>query len=146
MLLGSNFIPFSAGADNTLDYPELVITEIGVDQYGDAANAKNTNTKYSGPNASRDPYEFIEICNNSDKKVNIYDYMLAYQGTGSDDADFFESSVQEYTPFHPGKDWADAPYGAIAKYWTGSVPMPENPAYEAGEIAPGEVFVAQLHL
>ncbi|MBO4792058.1 MAG: hypothetical protein J5592_07195 [Clostridia bacterium] len=144
MLLGSNFIPFSAGADNTLDYPELVITEIGVDQYGDAANAKNTNTKYSGPNASRDPYEFIEICNNSDKKVNIYDYMLAYQGTGSDDADFFESSVQEYTPFHPGKDWADAPYGAIAKYWTGSVPMPENPAYEAGEIAPGEVFVVWM--
>ena len=144
MLLGSGVIPFSAGADSTLDYPELIITEIGVDQYGDAANAKNTNSKYSGTNAARDAYEFIEIYNNSDKKVNIYDYMIAYQGAGSDDADYFESSIQEYTPFHPGKDWADAPYGTIAKYWTGSVPMPENPAYEAGEIAPGEVFVVWM--
>lgn len=145
MIFGTGLIPFSGRVRAALVYPELIITEIGADQYGEATNAKNTNSKFSGSSAARDVYEFIEIYNNSDKTVNIYDYMLAYQGTGSDDADFFESSIQEYTPFHPGKDWTDAPYGATAKYWSDNRAYPENPSYEGGEIAPGEVFVVWMY-
>ena len=144
ILIGGNLLPFGAGADPGLLYPELIITEIGTDQYGAADNAKNVNAKFSDSYAQRDVYEFIEIYNNSDKPVNVYDYMLGYQGTGSDDAEFFESSIQEYTAFHPGKDWTEAPYNATHKYWQGDLPFPENPAYEEGEIAPGEVFVVWM--
>jgi len=145
-LAGLCAFPFDAVADTSLEYPELIITEIGTDQYGDSANSKNTNAKYTGAQANKDAFEFIEIYNNSDKQINIYDYMLGYQGTGSDDAEFFESSVQEYTPFHAGADWTDSPYGATNKYWTSStVAKPVNPAYEEGVIEPGEVFVVWMY-
>ena len=145
ILIGCNLLPVGTGADAALAYPELIITEISNDQYGDASNAKNTNPNYKGDYAARDAYEFIELYNNADKAVNIFDYMLAYQGAGSNDADYFESSIQEYTPFHPGKDWTDAPYNATAKYWTDMSAFPSNPDYEQGEIAPGEVFVVWLY-
>ena len=144
VILSGMFLPTGINADSAVSYPELMITEIGVDQYSDPSNAKNVNAKYAGAYAQKDPFEFIEIVNNSDKSVNVYDYMLAYQGTGSDDADYFESSVQEYTPFHPGKDWTDSHYSYTAKYWTGDEKMPENPSYENGVIAPGEVFVVWM--
>lgn len=144
MLFSGSLTFISAG--DPVTYPELIITEMCCDTYGDAANAKNTNTKYNGTAANRDVFEFIEIYNNCEKAVNIYDYMLAYQATGSDDADFFESSVQEYTPFFPGRDWTDSTKNTSAKYWKNTTDkMPENPAYEKGEIAPGEVFVVWMY-
>ncbi|MCQ2428096.1 MAG: hypothetical protein MJ137_06815 [Clostridia bacterium] len=145
-LLGVCVFSLGAGADTTLDYPELIITEIGTDQFGDKSNPKNTNAKYNSSQANKDVFEFIEIYNNSDKKLNIYDYMLGYQGTGSDDTEFFESSVQEYTPFHAGADFTDSPYGATNKYWSSSkVEKPVNPPYEEGVIEPGEVFVVWMY-
>ncbi len=128
------------------EYPELLITEIGVDQYGDAANTANKNAKYKDAFADRDPFEFIEIVNNSDKTVNVYDYMLAYQGAKSTNGDYFEKSIQEYTPFYPGEDWTDGPYTSYDAYWSGTdIKRPVNPEYDDGYIAPGEVFVAWIY-
>ncbi len=127
-------------------YPELLITEIGVDQYGDASNTANKIAKYQGAHADRDPFEFIEIVNNSDKTVNVYDYMLAYQGARSTNGDYFEKSIQEYTPFYPGEDWTDGAFTAYDSFWANSdVKRPANPAHADGAIAPGEVFVAWVY-
>ncbi len=128
------------------EYPELLITEISTDQYGDAANAANKNPQYRAEFADRDPFEFIELVNNSDKTVNVYDYMLAYQGAKSTNATYFERSIQEYTPFYPGEDWTDGPYTSYDAYWSSSdVKRPVNPEYKDGAIAPGEVFVAWIY-
>ncbi len=127
-------------------YPELLITEIGVDQYGDASNAANKNEKYRDLYADRDPFEFIEIVNNSDKPINVYDYMLAYQGAKSTNGEYFEKSIQEYTPFYPGADWTDGPYTSYDSYWTNAEDKrPVNPEHKDGVIAPGEVFVAWIY-
>ncbi len=132
--------------DYKKEYPELLITEIGVDQYGDAANTKNTNPKYKNEFADRDPFEFIEIVNNSDKEVNVFDYMLAYQGAKSTNAEYFEQSIQEYTPFYPGEDWTDGPFNSYETYWKRSeVKKPVNPEYEGGKVKAGEVFVAWIY-
>ena len=45
MIFGTGLIPFSGRVRAALVYPELIITEIGADQYGEATNAKNTNSK-----------------------------------------------------------------------------------------------------
>ncbi len=128
------------------EYPELVITEVGVDQYGDSANANNKNKTYNGAYADRDPFEFMEIVNNSDKSVNVFDYMLAYQGAKSDNAEYYEKSVYKYTPFYPGEDWTDGPYTSYDTYWANtSVERPANPEYKDGAIASGEVFVAWIY-
>lgn len=147
LLSGVVYLPVTA-SDPAADYPELVITEIGVDQYGDAADAANVNKGYKTIDARRnsDPYEFIEIYNNSTKSINVYDYMLAYQGAGSNNAEWFEHSIQCYTPFHPGSDWWDGAFSENDSYWRNTKDVkPVNPARADGVIAPGEVFVAWIY-
>lgn len=141
MLLGCGVFVVTAG--DTEVYPELVITEMGVDQSGSASNDKNLNKAYTD---TTDPYEFIEIHNNSDKSVNIYDYMLAYQGASSENAKYFECSIQEYTPFFPGADWLDADYTTCDTYWKNTADKrPVNPAHADGAIAPNETFVVWVY-
>ncbi len=144
--LAACFLFGTSAETYTAEYPELLITEIGVDQYGVASNTKNINSEYKDSFADRDPFEFIEIVNNSDKTVNVYDYMLAYQGARSTNADYFEKSIQEYTPFYPGEDWTDGPYASYNTYWQNKdFVRPVNPEYDGGAIAPGEVFVAWVY-
>lgn len=123
---------------NNNERPAIIITEISADQYG--ASSPNARHRES---PSADPFECFEMYNNSVSELNIYDYMLAYQGSSATSVStYFERSIQEYTPFLPGTDWADAPYTAYDKYWQGSeTARPINPEYREGIIKPGEVFV-----
>lgn len=132
-------------ADQSKEYPELMITEIGVDQIGQADNVNNKNPKYKDAFRDRDPYEFIEIYNNSDKALNVYDYMLAYQGCYSSNANYFEKSIGQFTPFYPGSDWTDGPFTSYDSYWQNGETRPVNPEYKDGEIKAGEVFVAWIY-
>ena len=81
--------------------------------------------------------------NNSVGDINIFDYMIGYQGSGATSVStWFERSVQEYTPILPGSDWTDAPWGEYDKYWNGTnIARPVNPGYSGGVIKPGETFV-----
>lgn len=117
-------------------FPELLITEICADTYGftDKSTVLNESIKGIGS----DTYEFIEIYNNSDHRINIYDYCLLYNGD-SNTSSSFEKKVNEMTPFESGKDWIDG--WDSAKYWTGKTKMPENPAYEQGYVEPGRCVV-----
>ena len=101
------------------EYPELLITEISVDQYGDAANPLNKNPKYNSETRRQDadPYEFIEIYNNSSQNINIYDYMVGYQGASSQNEGSFERSVQCYTQLLLGEDWWDTARTSHDSYW-----------------------------
>ncbi len=144
MLVGTSLFLLSA-ADAECVYPELVITEIGTDQYGESANANNTNPNYRGENADLDPYEFIEVYNNADKAVNIFDYMLAYQGCDKADADRFEKSVSMYTPIYPGCDWTDGPFTSYDSFRSDTDARPVNPEYDGGAIASGEVAVIWVY-
>ena len=63
----------------------------------------NTNPKYNedaGNNPNADVYEFISVYNNSDRELNVYDYMIGYQGASAR-AGLFERSIQCYTRFIP---------------------------------------------
>ena len=83
MMLGTVPYAVTAAGGGTDEYPELMITQIGVDQYGSRENAANTNPKYNedaGNNPNADVYEFISVYNNSDRELNVYDYMIGYQG------------------------------------------------------------------
>ena len=123
----------SCGA-KTLHYdlfPELIITEMCADTYGFTDKGTLLNESLKGKGS--DTYEFIEIYNNSDHRINIYDYCLLYNGD-SNTSSSFEKYVNEMTPFESGKDWIDG--WDSAKYWTGKTKMPENPAYEDGYVEP----------
>ncbi len=127
------------------EYPELLIIGLGADQYGERTNKNNLNPKYEGDHAHRDPFGFIEIVNNSTESVNIYDYMLAYQNAACTDTEYFESSIQKYTPFYFGEDLTDGPYTSYDVYWQNGGERPANPPYEGGRIAPGETFVVWVY-
>lgn len=150
MMLGTVPYAVTAAGGGTDEYPELMITQIGVDQYGSRENAANTNPKYNedaGNNPNADVYEFISVYNNSDRELNVYDYMIGYQGASpAKSPDFFERSIQCYTPLYPGADWADAPFAAYDSYWKkSSVVRPVNLARENGKIKPGETFVIWVY-
>lgn len=150
MLLSAVPFTVTATGTGTDEYPELLITQIGVDQYGSKDNAKNLNPKYNenaGNNPNSDVFEFITMYNNSDRELNVYDYMIGYQGASPvKSPDFFERSIQCYTPFLPGADWSDAAYTAYDTYWKKSdVARPVNPAREDGKIKPGESFVVWVY-
>ncbi len=133
-------------ADNSSVYPELMITEIGVDQYGDASNSKNINKDYTGTAGDKDPYEFIEVVNNSNQTVNVYDYMLARQGAAPTNTAHFEKTVDKYTPIYPGADWTDGNYTSYDAYWANDAyTRPVNPEYKDGTVAAGEVFVIWVY-
>lgn len=150
MLLSAVPFTVTATGSGTGEYPELLITQIGVDQYGSKDNAKNINPKYNenaGNNPNSDVFEFISLYNNSDRELNVYDYMIGYQGASpAKSPDFFERSIQCYTPLLPGADWSDAAYTAYDTYWKKSdVKRPVNPAREDGKIKPGESFVVWVY-
>lgn len=137
-----------AATDPAADYPELLITEIGVDQQSDPNDPANLNNTYKNTEARRstDPFEFLEIYNNAAQTVNVFDYMLGYQGAASTNAEWFEHSVQCYTPFHPGADWWDGAFSENDSYWKNTKDAkPVNPSYDDGKVAPGEVFVAWVY-
>ena len=98
MLCGAVPYTVMAAGNGNGEYPELLITQIGVDQYGSPDNAANINPKYndgSGNNPNSDVYEFISVYNNSDRELNVYDYMIGYQGASpTKSPDFFERSIQ----------------------------------------------------
>ena len=73
--------------------------------------------------------------------------MIGYQGASpAKSPDFFERSIQCYTPLYPGADWADAPFAAYDSYWKkSSVVRPVNLARENGKIKPGETFVIWVY-
>ncbi len=112
--------------------PEWVITEICPDQTGDGIGGWNT---------GNDCMEFIEICNASDKTLNLYEYCMVYNGVGRDKENF-ETLIVESTPIKPGDyldgstlefaDNANAPRGDLSN-------KPVNP--DTCEVAPGEVVV-----
>ncbi len=131
-------------ADNGETYPELIITEISVDQYCDEGN-RSTNPNYPS-RADTDVFEFIEVYNNSTQKLNVFNYMVAYQGASSTNTAAFEQSVQCYSPVYPGADWWKADYSAYDVYWKNTTDKrPENPAYSEGEIASGELAVLWIY-
>ncbi len=138
---------FTVTAETTAAiYPELMITEIGVDQYGEASNANNINDQYTGTAGEKDPYEFIEVVNNSNTTINVYDYMLACQGAAPTNANHFEKTVDKYTPIYPGADWTDGVYTAYDAFWANDAyTRPVNPEYEDGKVAAGEVFVIWVY-
>ncbi len=146
LMLASACLFTVTAESNAAVYPELMITEIGVDQYGDASNTKNVNPQYTGASGAKDPYEFIEVVNNSDKSVNVYDYMLACQGAAPTTTAHFEKTVDKYTPIYPGADWTDGLYSAYDSYWAkDEYTRPVNPEYKDGAIAAGEVFVIWVY-
>ncbi len=150
MLLGTVPYTVTAAGSGTEEYPELLITQIGVDQYGAKDNAANINPKYNedaGNNPNSDVFEFISVYNNSDRELNVYDYMIGYQGASpAKSPDFFERSIQCYTPLLPGADWIDAAYTAYDTYWKKSdVKRPVNPARVDGAVKPGETFVVWVY-
>lgn len=136
LLLASLMLVCGAETPHSDLFPELLITEICADTYGftDKANVKNEALKGNGG----DTYEFIEIYNNSDHRINIYDYCLLYNGDTKTSSSF-ETKVVEMTPFESGNNWIDG--WNASKYWTGKTKMPENPAYEDGYVEPGQCVV-----
>ena len=132
---------FGASADtgdalHSSKFPELLITEVCSDTFGFDSGASVINKNLVGKGG--DTYEFIEIYNNSDHRINIYDYCLLYNGNDSSKSTF-ETEVVEMTPFASGKGWIDG--WDASKYWTGKTKMPENPAYEDGYVEPGRCVV-----
>ena len=117
-------------------FPSLLITEICSDTFGFENNENVINKSLIGKGG--DTYEFIEIYNNSDTPVNIYDYCLLYNNKDVANSSF-EKLVMEMTPFESGKNWIDG--WDASKFWTGKTKMPENPAYENGYVQPGQCVV-----
>ncbi len=102
--------------------PKLIITEFGC----------------QGPSVGQ--AEFLELYNNSDEEVNIYDYCLILESHNStmfkveekthpSNVQFIYPGSHTYTSINP--IGADNP-NHYTKTW-------ENPAYEEGVLAPGEV-------
>ena len=121
---------FAVSAAPATEAPDLIITEIAPDTLGNGL---------AGYQDNKDPFEFFEVYNNTDKTLNLYDYAIIYNGNGPT-SDKFENLIVEYTPFLPG-DWRDGTYTAEqwtdATYeWAGWDNMPKNP--DTCMIAPGE--------
>ena len=124
---------FAVSAAPATEAPDLIITEIAPDTLGNGL---------AGYQDNKDPFEFFEVYNNTDKTLNLYDYAIIYNGNGPT-SDKFENLIVEYTPFLPG-DWRDGTYTAEqwtdATYeWAGWDNMPKNP--DTCMIAPGECVV-----
>ncbi len=135
-MLASSIVPLSAAAPEGAGIPDLLITEIANDTSG--ADRGYTN----GYTTGNDVFEFLEICNTSDKTVNLYDYALIYNGHGRGN-DNFENLIVECTPFKAG-DYLDQS-SLIPSDGTafGDLSLrPQNP--ETCELAPGEVVVVWM--
>lgn len=117
--------------------PDWLITEIVSDTKGDGVK----NTTYTD---NKDPFEFIEIYNNSNKVLNLYDYCLTYNGSGNTSSNW-ETQIKEITPFLTGNKWEDK----VGNYLDGSnIPLADtramndsmkNPQY--CDVQPGECVV-----
>ena len=123
----------AAAPTGATEAPDLIITEIAPDTLGNGI---------AGYQDNKDPFEFFEIYNNTDKTLNLYDYAIIYNGNGPTN-EKFENLIVEYTPFLPG-DWRDGTYTDdkwtdTTYAWAGWDNMPRNP--ETCEIAPGECVV-----
>ena len=68
----------TVGLVNNNDRPSIIITEISADQYGGDSTLAAYKTS---PNS--DPFECFEMYNNAKEAVNIFDYMIGYQGSGA---------------------------------------------------------------
>ncbi len=112
--------------------PDWVITEICPDTVGKGIGGYTDN---------KDPYEFIEIYNNSGSTLNLYDYCMTYNGNARTNADF-ETKIVEITPFKAG-DYSDGSthiWTDTSKYTPCDLSnKPVNPA--TCMVAPGEVVV-----
>ena len=76
-LIGSMCLVFATGASAAEQVgPDWIITEICMDQKGDGS---------AGYSDNKDPFEFIEIYNNSGRELNLYDYALTYNGNNRTD-------------------------------------------------------------
>ena len=123
----------AAAVQGATEAPDLIITEIAPDTLGNGL---------AGYQDNKDPFEFFEIYNNTDKTLNLYDYGIIYNGNNLTNAKF-ETVIVEYTPFLPG-DWRDGTYTAeqwtdTSYEWAGWDNMPKNP--DTCNIAPGECVV-----
>ena len=143
ILLASLFILTSAAvipvfadeATGQTTPPDWIITEVCPDQQG-----RDGNTNGYTADISADCFEFIEIYNNSDRELNLYDYAVVYNGSARDSAKF-EHQITEYTPIKAG-DYLDGsnlvpteptqPFGDLSN-------RPTNP--DTCLVAPGEVVV-----
>ncbi len=121
MLVGMFALPTMAAekvptcVQNQID-PEWLITEVCNDQKGTVDSAAYGYDESSGI----DPFEYIEIYNNSDRTLNLYEYCLTYQGSGNTSSNF-ETQIKEITPFLTNNTYSDE----VGNYIDGS------PFYEA---------------
>lgn len=131
-LIGSMCLVFAPGASAAEQVgPDWIITEICMDQKGDGS---------AGYSDNKDPFEFIEIYNNSGRELNLYDYALTYNGNNRTD-ERFETVIVESTPIKPGNylDGSNADYKDGSKGKLTSANMGANP--DTCIVAPGEVIV-----
>lgn len=131
-LIGSMCLVFAPGASAAEQVgPDWIITEICMDQKGDGS---------AGYSDGKDPFEFIEIYNNSGRELNLYDYALTYNGNKRT-SEKFETVIVESTPIKPGNylDGSNADYKDGAKGRLTSANMGANP--DTCIVAPGEVIV-----
>lgn len=131
-LIGSMCLVFAPGASAAEQVgPDWIITEICMDQKGDGS---------AGYSDGKDPFEFIEIYNNSGRELNLYDYALTYNGNKRT-SEKFETVIVESTPIKPGNylDGSNADYKDGAKGRLTSANMGANP--DTCIVAPGEVVV-----
>lgn len=84
--------------------PDWLITEISEDQTGDGMKLDWYNTPYGG----KDIFEMMEIYNNSGEALNLYDYAMAYNGSGRS-SENFEHQIKELTPFLSNNTYTDKP-------------------------------------
>ena len=143
----------TAGCVDSQKNPDWLITEISEDQNGDGTKIEWYNTPY----AARDIFEMIEIYNNSDEALNLYDYALAYNGDNRTNKNF-EHQIRELTPFLTNNTYSDkpgnyfdgmneahfGPNGAVleqANVGRFNLVMPEDQNPETCVVQPGECVV-----
>ncbi len=96
--------------------PDWLITEVCNDQKGTVDSSAYGYTESDGV----DPFEYIEIYNNSDRTLNLYEYCLTYQGDANNHNNF-QTQIKEITPFLTNNTYSDE----VGNYIDGS------PFYEA---------------
>ncbi len=126
-------LSISAEETDDVQTPDWIITEIGNDTSG---TDKGYTNGYTG---GADTFEFIELYNNSDRTLNLYDYALIYNGHGRG-SENFENLIVESTPIKPGDYWDGSTFVPTDNTVYGDFSnKPVNP--ETCEVAPGEVVV-----
>ena len=132
MLLPLCFIGISA-EDTTIvnTRPDWLITEI-------CPNTEGSADSTFGYINGRDPFEALEIYNNSDHTLDLYDYCLTYNGNVGT-SEKFETQIVEITPFLTNNTWENKPGNYLDGSTATSTQMPTNPQY--CEVASGECVV-----